>query len=81
MAVIVDLEFIAASCTGKEEFASFSLARRIARRRASKWDRDYRGEPYKCRVCHLWHIGPPKRKQDARRDQQRKADRYGEVRI
>lgn len=60
--VIIDFEFIAAGCTGKEAFANFHLAFKVAKRRLGTWDKDYRGDPYKCRVCHLWHLGSAKAK-------------------
>lgn len=46
-----------ATCTGKEGFATYSLAAQVAGRRRR---RDGRApEPYRCPICSQFHIGNP----------------------
>ena len=51
-------EDIAASCEGKQAFASRALADKVQTRRCKQFDRSYEsGRPYRCRVCGQFHIG------------------------
>lgn len=50
-------EFVSAACKGKLTFLTFSAAKRAADRgRHSKGDR--RDQPYHCKFCHKFHVGP-----------------------
>lgn len=44
-------------CVGKEQFESFELANRVSQRRRRNRDSFKKQRPYKCVICHKWHIG------------------------
>ena len=50
-------EFTSAACRGKQIFLTFGAAKRAAERgRHSKGDRA--DQPYHCKFCHKFHVGP-----------------------
>ena len=51
--------FKAATCTGKERFATYELAAMVLGRRTR---RDNRRSAYRCRHCKGFHLGTPNRK-------------------
>lgn len=55
-------ENVAAACTGKERFDSFSAAERVQKRRAKR-NKDFRNHwVYRCLVCQGYHLGSSGRK-------------------
>jgi len=75
-----DREFIASSCEGKEAFETSGIANRVQRRRGRKGGDFKHQQSYRCRICHAWHIGK-KPKPLSERPAERRANRYGEVRL
>lgn len=45
------------ACTGKASFDSFSLAKKVAKRRRRSMCGDRKSDAYKCEACGKWHIG------------------------
>ena len=43
------------ACEGKERFAGFTLAAKVAKRLAQR--NDVKAMPYQCPHCHGYHIG------------------------
>lgn len=53
-------EGMLAACIGKQKFPNPRIAREVAKRRRQ---RGKKGDAYRCRYCHQWHIGfSPRRK-------------------
>lgn len=69
--------FEAASCTGKMRFASFNAATRQTKRWRNRQDGDRSGlKPYRCRVCHGYHVGRPSDQDRPKHEWKRYKARY-----
>jgi hypothetical protein len=54
---VIDKERILAMCQGKEQFASFALATKVADMRERGNSGYNRGRPYQCPACGSFHLG------------------------
>lgn len=70
-----------ASCVGKERHESFHAAARVVKRQNSRREKEYMGRPYRCSCCGGWHLGVQIELSNRRRQQERKAERYGAFRL
>ena len=55
-------ELEAASCIGKQAYATAGKAWDIIRKKRSGHRLKAGREPYRCKFCHQWHLGVSQRK-------------------
>lgn len=67
------------SCTGKESFARWELAERVAKR--MRRCHDSATTPYLCKLCGNYHVGSDEHRMRQQRRLNRKTQQYKQVRL